>query len=172
MKFHFYRIKINSKHIYRLLNCCRNNEIRDVEINKDYAGFSINYNQYSDLEKILKENKIDGESYITKIVYVDNILLGYLALCYFQWNGKNVISINPIVINPKYHNNGYGKLILNDLIKNNKKIINIDVDIFNATISITNISSIKLFESLNFTKKGNVNDGFQDYCLEKWINIF
>ena len=32
----------------------------------------------------LKENKIDGESYITKIVYVDNILLGYLALCYFQ----------------------------------------------------------------------------------------
>ncbi|MFR5892101.1 MAG: GNAT family N-acetyltransferase [Bacilli bacterium] len=58
-----------------------------------------------------------------------------------------------MVINPKYHNNGYGKLILNDLIKNNKKIINIDVDIFNATISITNISSIKLFESLNFTKK-------------------
>lgn len=61
---------------------------------------------------------------------------------------------------------------MNDLIKNNKKIINIDVDIFNATIfnatiSITNISSIKLFESLNFTKKGNVNDGFQDYCLEK-----
>ena len=59
MKFHFYRIKINSKHIYRLLNCCRNNEIRDVEIDKDYAGFSINYNQYSDLEKILKENNIE-----------------------------------------------------------------------------------------------------------------
>ena len=58
MKFHFYRIKINSKHIYRLLNCCRNNEIRDVEIDKDYAGFSINYNQYSDLEKILKENNV------------------------------------------------------------------------------------------------------------------
>ena len=134
-----------------------------------YAMFDYSFTSY---EKILKENKIDGESYITKIVYVDNILLGYLALCYFQWNGKNVISINPIVINPKYHNNGYGKLILNDLIKNNKKIINIDVDIFNATISITNISSIKLFESLNFTKKGNVNDGFQDYCLEKWINIF
>ena len=134
-----------------------------------YAMFDYSFTRY---EKILKENKIDGESYITKIVYVDNILLGYLALCYFQWNGKNVISINPIVINPKYHNNGYGKLILNDLIKNNKKIINIDVDIFNATISITNISSIKLFESLNFTKKGNVNDGFQDYCLEKWINIF
>ena len=72
---------------------------------------------FTSYEKILKENKIDGESYITKIVYVDNILLGYLALCYFQWNGKNVISINPIVINPKYHNNGYGKLILNDLIK-------------------------------------------------------
>ena len=59
MKFHFYRIKINSKHIYRLLNCCRNNEIRDVELDKDYAGFSINYNQYSDLEKILKENNIE-----------------------------------------------------------------------------------------------------------------
>ena len=54
MKFHFYRIKINSKHIYRLLNCCRNNEIRDVEIDKDYAGFSINYNQYSDLAKNIK----------------------------------------------------------------------------------------------------------------------
>ena len=49
----------------------------------------------------------------------------------------------------------------------NKKIINIDLYIFNATLSITIISSIKLFESLNFTKKGNVNDGFQDYCLEK-----
>ena len=87
---------------------------------KKYAMFDYSFTSY---EKILKENKIDGESYITKIVYVDNILLGYLALCYFQWNGKNVISINPIVINPKYHNNGYGKLILNDLIKNNKKII-------------------------------------------------
>ena len=42
-----------------MLNCCRNNEIRDVEIDKDYAGFSINYNQYSDLEKILKENNIE-----------------------------------------------------------------------------------------------------------------
>ena len=42
-----------------MLNCCRNNEIRDVELDKDYAGFSINYNQYSDLEKILKENNIE-----------------------------------------------------------------------------------------------------------------
>ena len=84
MKFHFYRIKINSKHIYRLLNCCRNNEIRDVEIDKDYAGFSINYNQYSDLEKILKENNLkieldenetDKEKIITKQIQENEILV-------------------------------------------------------------------------------------------------
>ena len=138
-----------------------------IDKNSDMLKFAMFDYSFSSYDKLLKEDKIDSEIYITKAVYVDDILLGYLALCYFKENEKNTISINLIVINPKYHNNGYGKLILNDLIKNNKKIINIDVDIFNATISITNISSIKLFESLNFTKKGNVNDSFQDYCLEK-----
>ena len=55
--------------------------ILDQWIIEKYAMFDYSFTSY---EKILKENKIDGESYITKIVYVDNILLGYLALCYFQ----------------------------------------------------------------------------------------
>lgn len=90
MKFHFYRIKINSKHIYRLLNCCRNNEIRDVEIDKDYAGFSINYNQYSDLEKILKEKYIEivnqaGIGHIYKDYKLSIYKKCYIYFCNFYF---------------------------------------------------------------------------------------
>lgn len=102
MKFHFYRIKINSKHIYRLLNCCRNNEIRDVEIDKDYAGFSINYNQYSDLEKILKENnieivnrqelgiytKITNFQFIKSVIYIFAIFILFIN-CKFSFYLEN-----------------------------------------------------------------------------------
>lgn len=132
----------------------------------DMVKFAMFDYSFSSYDKLLKEDKIDSEIYITKAVYVDDILLGYLALCYFKENEKNTISINPIVINPKYHNKGYDKLILNDLIKNYKTIINIDVDIFNATISINNIHSLKLFESVHFKKSGNINEGFQDYILK------
>ncbi len=50
----------------------------------DMVKFAMFDYSFSSYDKLLKEDKIDGESYITKIVYVDNILLGYLALCYFQ----------------------------------------------------------------------------------------
>ena len=90
MKFHFYRIKINSKHIYRLLNCCRNNEIRDVEIDKDYAGFSINYNQYSDLEKILKENKSPR---ISGMPTFTGGLVGYFSYDYIKY-GEQSLNLN------------------------------------------------------------------------------
>ena len=89
MKFHFYRIKINSKHIYRLLNCCRNNEIRDVELDKDYAGFSINYNQYIEIvnrQELGIYTKITNLQFIKSVIYIFAIfILLLIANSAFIW---------------------------------------------------------------------------------------
>ena len=98
------------------------------------------------------------EKIFEKVIYIDNMLMAYVVLIYYEENGIKEVAFNPIVINPIYHNQGYGKKILNHLINYIELIINEKVDFFNASISINNEISIKLFTSLGFKQIGACKD--------------
>lgn len=62
MKFHLYRITINSKHIYRFLNNTKEIKIRDITFNQNgndsLASFTINSSDYNTVTEIAKDNNI------------------------------------------------------------------------------------------------------------------
>lgn len=62
MKFHLYRITINSKHIYRFLNNTKEIKIRDITFNQNgndsLASFTINSSDFNTVTGIAKDNNI------------------------------------------------------------------------------------------------------------------
>ena len=69
-------------------------------------SFSDEFAYYKDNRNIINENVHQ------KVVYIDNILMAYIVLMQYEENRKKEISINPIVVNPLYHNQGNGKKIM------------------------------------------------------------
>lgn len=93
-----------------------------------------------------------------KVIYLDNLLIAYVVLMFYEESGLKELAFNPIVINPNYHNQGYGKKIATYIIDNIDSIIDKGVNSFAATISINNEISIRLFQSLGFIKTGESKD--------------
>lgn len=109
------------------------------------------------------KNIFPGEiNNFVKVVYIDKKLIAYVVLNYGQYDGKKVLGINPIVINPKERNKGYAKIIIKDLIKNYKNIVP-ELHIVAANIDKKNIPSTNLFKSLNFKNISNGKDSFEQY---------
>ncbi|HLT64843.1 MAG TPA: GNAT family N-acetyltransferase [Flavobacterium sp.] len=94
-----------------------------------------------------------------KVVEIDHKPIGLLILNYFKDDkDRLVLGINPIAINPKKINQGFGTSILSDLLINAKKIIGQKVDIFYAGIEEKNIISTKVFKKLGFQEVGRSPD--------------
>lgn len=138
-------------------------------INKDIVNnamldqsFTDEYNYYHD-----KNNKF-SEKVFQKAFYIDNLLIAYVTLMYYEEDGKYEAAINPFVINPDYHNIGYGKNILRYIINNIEAIAQGEVDYLVATISIQNVISLRLFNSLGFERTGESLD--KTYIYYKFKN--
>lgn len=94
----------------------------------------FNYN----LEKNLKNN-----IFLKGLVYVDKIIKGVLIydLIYDR------IEIEYIIVHNDYRKQGIATKLLNNLIDNNKNILNITLEVRSG-----NIPAIKLYENNNFKK--------------------
>ena len=80
---------------------------------------------------------------------------------------KKVLGINPILVNPKYINMGYGRKIIQHLIDFKGRLFNMLPDRFYAGIDSSNTRCKHLFESLNFKLYGKSDDNeFLYYELE------
>ncbi len=119
----------------------------DSTFTKEYLYYANNESNYS--EKIKDQ---------TKVVILDNEIIAYMVLQYYEYDNSKEVSFNPIVVNPKYHNMGYGKKILRYVIDNIEEIVGGTVNRFDATISEINDISIKLFTSLGFKPIGTSED--------------
>lgn len=89
-----------------------------------------------------------------KVIYIDDILIGYAVLNYYTYDGIFEVGINPFIINPSYQNQGYGKRILSDLMIQIENLVGGKVDQIYVTIEKTNLYSIHLFEAVGFIQKG------------------
>ena len=74
------------------------------------------------------------------IVKAKSKYIAFVICCFFQEDGKNVLGINPIVVNPQLLNKGYGHRILNELLNHTKEITGWNIDKYYAGIDIGNIA--------------------------------
>ncbi|MDD4090462.1 MAG: GNAT family N-acetyltransferase [Acholeplasmataceae bacterium] len=99
-----------------------------------------------------------------KVFKSDETIVGVVVFHYYTDNEKYYLGINPIVVNPDMVNQGVGKSMLNQIIKNSKIICGGEVNYIKALSEEKNIASIKLLETVGF-KKEEVDKNFISYIF-------
>ena len=100
----------------------------------------------------------------TKILKVSAIVVNYFI---DEKDNKKVLGINPILVNPKFINKGYGKKIIKHLINIKGRIFDMLSDKMYAGIDIDNKRCKHLFESMGFELVGQTDDNdFLYYEME------
>ena len=145
---------------------------------KDYSAYYIDVHKYalfdesiSQLYQSYVDNPDQMGSIFDKVVVVteNDLKVALIVINYFvsEKDNKKVLGINPILINPKYINQGYGRKIIQQLIDCKGSIFDMLPDRIYAGIDISNVRCKHLFESLGFELVGKTeDDDFLYYELE------
>lgn len=145
---------------------------------KDYSNYYNDVHKYALFDESISQlyqsyvnNPEQMGSIFDKIVVVteDNLKVALIVINYFESekDNKKVLGINPILINPKYINQGYGRRIIKHLIDCKGRIFDMLPDRMYAGIDISNVRCKHLFESLGFKLVGKTDDNdFLYYELE------
>lgn len=146
--------------------------------NKDYSNY------YEDVQRFALFNETISQiynSYIKNydqmgsifdrviVVEEDSLKVAVIVINYYidEKDNKKVLGINPILVNPKLINKGYGKRIVKYLIDIKGRIFDMLPDKMYAGIDVNNIRCKHLFEKLGFKLVGQTEDNdFLYYELE------
>ena len=146
--------------------------------NKDYSNYYEDVQRFALFDEIISqiynsyiENPDQMGSIFDKVIVVeeDSLKVAVIVVNYFidEKDNKKVLGINPILVNPKLINKGYGKRIIKHLIDIKGRIFDMIPDKMYAGIDITNIRCKHLFEKLGFELVGQTDDNdFLYYELE------
>ena len=128
-----------------------------------------------------------NETYFCKVVLDGDIIAAVLFIIRKDYSPFcNMITINPIIVNPKYRNKGYGTKIIGELINNISEIIGYDSNIFAADSYTENKASIRTFEKNGFALAGihaggdftywiyptSELENYRKYCADSMGNDF
>lgn len=110
-------------------------------------------------------------SIFDKVIVVEeySLKVAVMVINYFmdEKDNKKVLGINPILVNPRYINQGYGRKIIKYLMDIKGEIFDMVPDKMYAGIDIDNIRCKHLFESLGFKLVGKAGENdFLYYELE------
>ena len=158
------------------------NKEQDIDLdewsNKDYSyyqndvhKFALFYETISQIYNSYIKNPDQIGSIFDKVIVVeeDSLKIAVIVVNYFidDKDNKKVLGINPILVNPKLINKGYGKRIIKYLINNKGNIFDMLPDKIYAGIDVRNIRCKHLFEKLGFKLVGQTDDNdFLYYELE------
>ena len=94
------------------------------------------------------------------VVEEDTLTVGVIVVNYYidEKDNKKVLGINPILVNPKLINKGYGKRIIKYLIDIKGRIFDMLPDKMYAGIDVANIRCNYLFEKFGFKLVGQTDD--------------
>ena len=148
--------------------------------NKDYSNYQNDVHKFALFDEIISqiynsyiENPDQMGSIFDKVIVVeeDNLKVAVIVVNYFmdEKDNKKVLGINPILVNPKFINQGYGKRIIKYLIDINGKIFDMLPNKIYAGIDIDNIRCKHLFEKLGFKLVGQTDDNdflYYEYLIE------
>ena len=145
---------------------------------KDYSDYYNDVHKFALFDETISqiynfyiENPNQMGSIFDKVIVVeeDNLKVAVIVINYFidERDNKKVLGINPILINPKLINKGYGKRIIKYLIDIKGRVFDMLPDKIYAGIDVTNIRCKHLFECLEFKLVGQTDDNdFLYYELE------
>ena len=145
---------------------------------KDYSNYQNDVNKFALFDETISqiynsyiENPDQMGSIFDKVIVVeeDSLKVAVIVVNYFidEKNNKKVLGINPILVNPKLINKGYGKRIVKYLIDIKGRIFDMLPDKMYAGIDDENIRCKHLFESLGYKLVGLTDEkDFLYYELE------
>ena len=136
---------------------------------KEYSEYYNDVHKYalfdesiSQLHQWYIDNPDQTGSIFDRIVVVEeeDLKVAIIVINYFESERDNkiVLGINPILINPKYINKGYGRKIIQNLIDCKGRIFGMLPDRIYAGIDVDNLRCKHLFESLEFKLVGKSDD--------------
>ena len=146
---------------------------QDVDLdewsNKDYSNYPNDVNKFALFNETISqiynsyiENPDQMGSIFDKVIVVeeDTLKVAVIVVNYFvdEKDNKKVLGINPILVNPKLINKGYGKRIIKYLIDIKGRIFDMLPDKMYAGIDIDNFRCKHLFEKLGFELVGQTDD--------------
>ena len=146
--------------------------------NKDYSNYQSDVHKFALFDETISqiynsyiENPGQMGSIFDKVIVVeeDSLKIAVIVVNYFidDKDNKKVLGINPILVNPKLINKGYGKRIIKYLIDIKGKIFDMLPDKIYAGIDVNNIRCKHLFAKLGFKLVGQIQDNdFLYYELE------
>ena len=165
-----------------MFNCRLYDKEFDIDLdewaNKDYSNYQNDVHKFALFNETISqiynsyiENPDQMESIFDKVIVVEegSLKVAVIVVNYFidEKDNRKVLGINPILINPKLINKGYGKRIINYLIDIKGRIFDMSPDKMYAGIDIYNMRCIHLFECLGFKLVGQTEDNdFLYYELE------
>jgi L-amino acid N-acyltransferase YncA len=115
-------------------------------------------------------SKTEGEKYVYKVVKRRGSTVAVLFLCLFKEEGKTIMSINPICVDPRLQNQGIGSAVLRDLLQRCDVIVGEKVDEIRACVDLENFISKQLFLKAGFTETGKSENGKFVYLQWKTIS--
>lgn len=122
---------------------------------KKYATFDdISFNDEWSYYVNSKEYIVNKNAFC-KVIYDVEECIAVVILLYYQ--GR--LSINPIIVNPKCQNKGYGARIIKELITNIKTLLPCDIKEIYAGIDVNNVACIKMFQKCGFVLESVHPDG-------------
>ena len=145
---------------------------------KEYSKYYDDVHKYALFNESISQvyqSYIDSpdlmDSIFDKVIVVENgkLKIAIIIINYYESekDNKKVLGINPILINPKYINKGYGKQIIQYLIDYKGRIFDMNPDRLYAGIDVDNLRCKHLFESVGFKLVGKTDDNeFLYYELE------
>lgn len=146
--------------------------------NKDYSNYQNDVHKFALFNETISqiynsyiENPDQMGSIFDKVIVVeeDSLKVAVIVVNYFmdELDNKKVLGINPILVNPKLINKGYGKRIIKYLIDIKGRIFDMLPDKMYAGIDVNNIRCKQLFEKLGFELVGQTDEkDFLYYELE------
>lgn len=137
--------------------------------NKDYSNYQNDVHKFALFDETISqiynsyiENPYQMGSIFDKVIVVedDSLKVAVIIVNYFidEQDNKKVLGINPILVNPKLINKGYGKRIIKYLIDIKGRIFDMLPDKMYAGIDVNNIRCKHLFEKLGFKLVGQTED--------------
>ena len=145
---------------------------------KDYSNYQNDVNKFALFDETISqiynsyiENPDQMGSIFDKVIVVEegSLKVAVIVVNYFidGKDNKKVLGINPILVNPKLINKGYGKRIIKHLIDIKGRIFDMLPTKIYAGIDVNNIRCKHLFEKLGFELVGQTDDNdFLYYELE------
>lgn len=156
-----------------MLNFILYNKELDIDLDewstKEYSEYYNDVHKYalfdesiSQLHQCYIDNPNQTGSIFDKVIVVevDDLKVAVIVINYFESerDNKKVLGINPILVNPKFINQGYGRKIIQSLIDNKGRMFEMIPERIYAGIDVINLRCKCLFETLGFKLVGKTDD--------------